>query len=74
MDPTHIAEFKNTLRGTLLESGDAEYEAARLVWNGMINRRPRFIVQCCGVADVIAAVRFAHAQSCLSRSAAAATT
>jgi FAD/FMN-containing dehydrogenase len=65
MDPTHIAEFRSTLRGTLLQSGDAEYETARLVWNGMIDRRPRLIVRCCGVADVVAAVRFAHAQGLL---------
>ncbi len=57
-----IAEFKNQLRGELIEPGDARYDAERKVYNAMIDRKPRMIARCADVADVIAAVRFARTQ------------
>lgn len=48
------------LRGTLISAGDEGYEDARKVYNAMIDRRPRFIVRCVDVADVMAAVDFAR--------------
>jgi len=48
------------LRGNLIQPGDSEYEEARRVHNGMIDRRPRFIVRPVDTADVIAAVNFAR--------------
>jgi FAD/FMN-containing dehydrogenase len=44
----------------MLLPDDPEYDAARGIWNGMIDRRPSVIVRCHGVADVIAAVNFAR--------------
>ena len=55
-----ISAFRNSLRGELLLPDDAEYNAARGIWNGMIDRRPALIVRCHGVADVIDAVNFAR--------------
>jgi FAD/FMN-containing dehydrogenase len=52
--------LKRALRGRLIEPGDTEYETARQVYNGMIDRYPRLIVRCAHLADVIAAVRFAR--------------
>lgn len=52
--------LQSRLDGTVLVSGDAQYDAARSVWNGMVDRRPRYIVRCASVADVAAAVRFAR--------------
>jgi hypothetical protein len=55
-----IAVLRQTLRGTLLGPDDPDYEPARGIWNGMIDRRPDLIARCQGVADVIAAVNFAR--------------
>jgi FAD/FMN-containing dehydrogenase len=48
------------LRGEVLFAGDAGYEEARKIWNGMIDKRPAMIAGCSGAADVMAAVRFAR--------------
>jgi hypothetical protein len=47
-------------RGRLVSVHDADYDIARAVWNGAIDRRPRLIARCIGTADVVAAVRFAR--------------
>jgi FAD/FMN-containing dehydrogenase len=57
-----IEVLRSGLRGDALTEGDEGYDAARSVWNAMIDRRPAVIVRCKGVADVMAAVRFAHDQ------------
>src|SRR5262245_52860223 len=61
LDSAVVDTFKASLRGKLHLSGDDGYDAARRVWNGMIDRRPDLIVRCAGAADVIAAVKFASA-------------
>jgi FAD/FMN-containing dehydrogenase len=48
------------LDGQLLLPGDAGYDEARTVWNGMIDRRPRMIVRAATVDDVVTAVRTAR--------------
>ena len=53
-------ELGGALRGELVLPGDAAYDAARSVWNGMINRRPAAVVRCAATADVAAAVNFAR--------------
>jgi len=62
---TSVEQFAGSLRGQLIQQGDAEYEEARNVMNGMIDRRPRFIVRCADVADVIACVNFAREEGLL---------
>jgi FAD/FMN-containing dehydrogenase len=49
-------------RGRLIGADDVDYDSARAVWNGAIDRRPRLIARCIGSADVVAAVRFARDQ------------
>jgi FAD/FMN-containing dehydrogenase len=49
-------DLKTRVKGPVLLPGDAGYDDARSVWNGMIDRRPALIVRCLGVADVIACV------------------
>src|SRR5258707_6223742 len=52
--------LKASLRGELIQLGDEGYDAARTVYNGMIDKRPALIARCADVADVIAAVNFAR--------------
>jgi FAD/FMN-containing dehydrogenase len=47
-------------RGSLVRPGDVAYDAERRVYNGLIDKRPGLIAQCQGVADVVAALRFAR--------------
>ena len=47
-------------RGQLISADHVDYDIARAVWNGAIDRRPSLIARCIGTADVVAAVRFAR--------------
>jgi hypothetical protein len=55
-----IEQFHSGLRGGHLLRGDDAYEAARKIYNAMIDHRPAIIARCAGAADVIAAVNFAR--------------
>lgn len=55
-----IATFQQNLRGQLIQPSDADYETARALYNGMIDKRPRLIARCVDVADIVAAVNFAR--------------
>ena len=55
-----VQGFAQNLRGELIQPGDQNYDEARKLYNAMIDRRPRFIVRCADVADVIASVKFAR--------------
>jgi FAD/FMN-containing dehydrogenase len=61
LQPDAIAQFRSQFRGPLIGPEDAQYDEARKVYNGSIDRRPALIAQCADVADVMAAVRFARA-------------
>src|SRR5262245_33040981 len=54
-----VAEIEG-FRGRLISAGHADYDSARAVWNGAVDRRPRLIARCIGTTDVIAAVRLAR--------------
>ena len=58
LNESSVQELRTRLRGHLIQPGDDTYEAARKVYNAMIDKRPRCIVQCADVADVITAVNF----------------
>ena len=55
-----VNALKSRLRGAVLTAGEAGYDAARAIWNGMIDRKPGLIVRCAGAADIRAAVNFAR--------------
>jgi FAD/FMN-containing dehydrogenase len=59
LDSVAVGDLAAELAGELIRSGDAGYEEARGVWNGLIDRRPALVARCRGVADVVACVRFA---------------
>ena len=60
VDEAAVKAFQASLHGQLIRPGDEEYDGARKVYNGMIDRYPRMIARCAGVADVISAVNFAR--------------
>ena len=51
--------------GALLRPADPGYDAARKIWNGMVDKHPALIVRCAGAADVIQSVRFAREHNLL---------
>ena len=61
MDAMAIDGLRRSVAGEVLVPGDAGYDAARAVWNAMIDRRPAAIVRATGTDDVIAAVKLAAA-------------
>ena len=62
IDAERLEELRGTFSGTVLQPGDADYEDARRVHNGLVDRRPALIARCQNTADVADAVRFARAQ------------
>src|SRR5262245_20681602 len=53
-------EFGKTFRGKVMRPGDAGYEEARGVHNGLVNKHPALIAQCGSASDVADAIRFAQ--------------
>src|SRR5262245_11080598 len=47
-------------RGAVITPDHPDYDVARAVWNGAVDRRPRAIARCTGASDAAAAVRFAR--------------
>ncbi len=62
VDRTALAELSSRFSGVLLTPGDAGYDEARRIHNGMIDRRPALIARCLGTTDVADAVNFARHQ------------
>jgi FAD/FMN-containing dehydrogenase len=60
LNPQAVHDLQATLSGTLISRQDEDYENARKVWNGMIDKYPALIVRCIDATDVIAAVTFAR--------------
>ena len=60
LSDTAITRLTKDFAGTVIRPGEAEFDRARRVWNGMIDRSPALIARCASVEDVKAAVAFAH--------------
>src|SRR5262249_58972098 len=63
--PDTVAALRSKLRGTVALPGEDGYDAARTIWNAMIDRRPGLVVRCLGAADVINAVTLARNEKLL---------
>jgi FAD/FMN-containing dehydrogenase len=60
-----LATLRGKLRGSAVLPGEEGYDAARTIWNAMIDRRPGLVVRCLGAADVMLAVQLAHTEGLL---------
>jgi FAD/FMN-containing dehydrogenase len=60
VDGGGIEGFRQLISGELVCPRDRGYDAARAVWNGMVDRRPALIAYCTNRLDVIEAVNFAR--------------
>ena len=50
------------MKGEIVEPGDAGYDDARLIWNGMIDKWPRLIARCRDTEDVLSAITYARSR------------
>jgi FAD/FMN-containing dehydrogenase len=57
---TGLERLSDAFHGVVIGPDDEGYDEARTIWNGAIDRRPACVARCTGVADVVAAVRFAR--------------
>jgi FAD/FMN-containing dehydrogenase len=53
------SSLRRRFKGELLRPGESGYEDARVIWSGMVARRPGLIVRCADVVDVQRAIRAA---------------
>lgn len=56
-----IGDLENKIRGQVILPQDPEYNEARAVWNGMIDRYPAIIVRCSCVEDIVQSIQTAQA-------------
>ena len=59
-DANQLDQLGQRLKGRLVGPEDADYDEARTVWNGMIDKRPAVIAECADASDVAVAVNFAR--------------
>ena len=59
IDVEAVRALAAALSGDVLAASDGDYEEARRIHNGLIDRRPSLITRCVSAADIAAAVRFA---------------
>jgi FAD/FMN-containing dehydrogenase len=59
------AALRGKMRGPVVLPGDEGYDAARTIWNAMIDRSPALAARCIDAADVTHAVRTAREENLL---------
>jgi FAD/FMN-containing dehydrogenase len=65
VEKARVDALRGDFQGQLVQPGDAGYDKARRIWNASIDKHPGLIARCSGVADVVAAVKFARANDVL---------
>jgi FAD/FMN-containing dehydrogenase len=58
IDDATIEGLRASIGGEVITPEDSQYDEARKVWNGMIDRHPALVVRCSSTDDVVAAVNF----------------
>jgi FAD/FMN-containing dehydrogenase len=66
IDEKGVEAFRRRFSGALVCRDDPGYDAARAVWNGMIDRRPALIAYCASRQDIVEAVDFARTTGILT--------
>ena len=61
-----LQSFKSTFRGQVFLREDDEYNEARKIWNASVDKSPKLIARCSGVADVVDAVNFGRENNLLT--------
>src|SRR6266571_1183441 len=62
MSMSAVDALRTEVSGEVIVPGDAAYEEARRVYNGMIDKHPAAVVRCSGPADVAAVVGIARTE------------
>jgi len=62
LDEAKVSALQGAVSGSVLLPGDAEYDDARRIHNGLIDRFPTAIVRCLNADDVSEAIRFARGE------------
>jgi hypothetical protein len=62
MSTSVIDALRRDVKGDVIGPGDSEFEQARRVYNGMIDKRPAAVVRCTSAADVAAVIQAANAE------------
>ncbi|HEX3427195.1 MAG TPA: FAD-binding oxidoreductase [Candidatus Limnocylindrales bacterium] len=55
-----LGALRGSVQGRVLGAADEDYQNARRVWNGMIDRHPLAIVQASGIADIAPTIALAR--------------
>jgi hypothetical protein len=66
MNSATLTKLQETLRGEVITPADPKYDAARKVYNGMIDKSPAAIARCADVADVMTAMKFGRENKLLT--------
>jgi FAD/FMN-containing dehydrogenase len=62
MSMSAVDALRSQVSGEVIAPGDDEYEEARRVYNGMIDKHPAAVVRCTGPADVAAVIGVAQSE------------
>ena len=65
IDGAAIQDLRTRLRGSVIDQQHGDYDTARRLQNGLIDRRPAVIIRCSGTADVVESVNFARDRGAL---------
>ena len=61
-DDALVRDLAGRISGSVIGPGDSNYDSARAVHNGLIDRKPALIVRCRSADDVVEALAFARSE------------